>query len=280
MLSWQRVIFSDNSVLSDISVNMDDFEAGIETLPIVAAQDYLFIGSDLPFNHRYIVVSTANDVASTTGIDYWTGSEWKACVDVIDQTAISGKTLAQSGFLRWSIDTTTGNWGREQNSKDVTGLAGTNIFNLYWIRLKFSVNLKTTTALKFIGHKFSTDSQLFTHYPDLNRSALMTSFKAGKTNWDDQEFMAARFIINDLKARGVILSANQILDYDTFMEPSIHRTAMTIFAGLGEAYKEHVAAALKAYDKSMEKINFNTDVDGDAVLSDTDKSYSLRFMSR
>ena len=98
MLTGQRVILSDNGTTSDLSRSVGDLFSQNSTLAIVAAEDAIYLGSDQPFNHRYIKVSTANTSTASVSVSIWTGSAFTAAVDVIDFTSVGGKTLAASGI--------------------------------------------------------------------------------------------------------------------------------------------------------------------------------------
>lgn len=279
MIQNQRIIHNDNGTLIDYSVELNDFRAGTATIPIVAAEDYIYIGSDLPFNHRYLDISTANDQASVISVEIWYANDWHAAVDEIDRTASSGATLATSGILQWTTDKDKG-WDIEQESEDVTGLTGTNIYNMYWIRLSFSADLKNTTTINYVGNKFSNDDELYSFYPDLNQASLRTAFETGKTNWNEQQLMAARILIADLKKRNIIRGGQQILDYELFKEPSIHKVAQIIYGAFGEAYKPNMETAKKAYDDSINIKYFNIDYDNNANLNPDERNLQTGFMRR
>lgn len=269
MLLNNRVIFSDNGVIDDISNEMSDINTGSKVLPVVAAQDYLFIGSELPFNHRYVSVSVANDVVSAVSVDLWDGIQWVAAVDVQDFTSSGGVTLAQSGHIMWCLHPNN-QWMKDDtnyNSETITGLSDARIFGLYWARLSFSVNLKATTAIKYMGHKFAEDIDLKNRYPDLIRTTVLAQFATGKTNWEEQHVLAAESIIRDLKAKKVMISANQILDYRLFTEAAVYRLAEFIFTGLGRDYNEIRKEAEIKYNKAVSIGNYHLDDNQDARLT-------------
>lgn len=279
MIQSQRVIFSDNGTLKDISLEVNDYTSSAYTLPLVASEDYIYIGSDLPFNSRYIDITTANDQASSVSVAIWWGNEWVNAVDVIDRTASSGITLVSSNVLQFTPNKLKG-WDRESDSEDVTGLTGSYIYDFYWVRLAFSDDLKLTTAINYIGWKFSKDSDLYRFYPDFNNATLKTSFAAGKTDWDDQSFAAAEYIISDLKDMNIIFSPNQILDWESFQIPSIHKTAEIICQGLGSPYNANKLEARNAYKESIKSKIKNIDKNRDALIDDEERQIKQIFMTR
>ena len=279
MMQDQRVIWDDDGTNVDISTLVNDYRSGSKTLPLVAVDDYLYIASDLPFNHRYIMVSSANDQASAISAAIWWSNEWVDAVDVIDTTSSGGATLAQSGILQWRTNRLKG-WDRELDSDDVTGVDNAAIYDMYWLRLTFSGDLNANTAIQYIGHKFSSDTVLTTYYPDLQNASLKTAYLSGKTDWNTQHFMAAECIIRDLKARHIVYSANQILDYGLFEEASCHKVAELIYNGLGRPYIDQKNEAAKYYSKAMQIAFNNIDLNRDGNLSERERRTSLRYMTR
>lgn len=279
MLINQRIIWKDDTTENDLSVNLNNFRSNSETIALVADEDAIYIASDLPFNHRWIEVETENDQAAAPTVAIWFSNEWVSAVDIIDQTASSDVTLAQSGILQWRTDRQKG-WDRELDSEDVSGVSKVGIYDMYWIRLGFSADLAASTAIKYIGHKFATDAVLYTFYPDLNSSNIMTAFASGKTDWKDQHFMAAEDIIQDLRKADIIRGASQILDYEIFEEVAVHKCAEIIYRGMGRAYEADRAKARKEYNESFNMTFYNTDLDGDGNLSDRERRQRSGFVGR
>jgi len=268
MLTDQRIVFSDNGVLSDISVATGDFRESSTTIAYAASEDYLFIGSFLPFNHKHFDIATANDQSSSVSIDIWDGNTWIAAVDVIDQTSVAGASLAQDGIISWSSDIDDSSWNREEKSSDVTGLSGTAIYNMYWARMSFSASLSASTAVDYIGHKFSKDSQLYDVYPELNDSTVLDSFETGKTDWEEQHYLAADLIIRDLKRSNKIASPDQIMDWEIFREPAIHAAAMQIYWGLAQYEKHDKARDKYQHFADMGFLNLDLNRDGRLGISE------------
>ena len=131
MLRDYRVIYSKNGTLSDLSNTLSEFISSSATLDFETSTDYLYLGSDLPFNNRYLYVSTANDQAAILSIEYWTGTAWKAVEDVIDETSVSGVSLAQSGTISWQMPLYETSWNYDDTSRMTsTELSTLNIYNL------------------------------------------------------------------------------------------------------------------------------------------------------
>lgn len=274
-----RLIFKDNSSLIDYTTELTNFRTGTATINVVASEDALYVGSLLPFNHLYFDVATANDQTSEVTIQNWWSSNWHNTFDVIDETKLSGKTLAQSGIISWSTDNFKGwdYWGRNDSTN--FGLQSLNIFDRYWVKITFSGNLKATTALKYVGHKFSNDTQLYGFYPDLNNTALKTAFASGKTNWDEQAFQAASDIEDYLNSTNVLITKDQILDSSLLEKASIHKTAEIIYFALGKDYVPHMTRARNKFKEAMNiksfrvDLNLNANLDGLEISSNVGEFY-------
>lgn len=275
MIMSSRIIWSNNGTLVDVSQALGNFKASTQVIDIVALEDYIYIGSDFPFNHRYIDITTANDQSSSISVDLWDGQYWKAANDIIDQSSVAGVTLAQSGVLSWTKSTreTWSRWDTNNEGEQITGLTDVNILNLYWARLTFSADLNALSELNFIGHKFSDDNDLEILYPDLTRTAVMAQFKAGKTNWKLQHIQAAEEIIKDLKKTSLIKSENQILDWELFRDASVHKVAQIAFNAFGKDFFDNRDSAAKLYKLELDKAIYNVDLNNNATLDVEERIY-------
>jgi hypothetical protein len=278
----QRVIWADGATLRDISAAVNDYRRASQVVDIVAADDKLYIGSELPFNHKYFDISSANAVTSSVTVHTWSGSEWVAAVDVVDETKASGgtATLAQSGIISWSLDIDRMAWGCHRDSNTIPALAGTRVFNLYWVRFTFSANLTGTTALRYIGQRFSDDDDLDDLYPALASSTLKAQFQAGKTDWKDQSFAAAEAIERDLRAKNILVRRDQVLRPELFTDASIHKTAEIIYGGLGSNWAERRKEAAEAYTRALPTKFPEIDANQNGAVDISERTITTGFMSR
>lgn len=279
MLFDQRVIFSDNGSLTDISLEVNEFREDSYVIPFVSAEDYIYIGSSLPFNHKYIGVDVVNANASNISISVWDGTVFNPVADIQDATNVAGVSLSRSEVVRFTPDREK-TWAMELDSFDVTGLETTKIYQMYWIRIGFDADLSLTTAIKYIGQKFCNDSDIYDYYPDLNQSTLKASFASGKTDWDEQCYISTQIIVRDLKRRFSILNENQIIDYELFNEPAIHKAAQIIYHGLGQPYYEVRDACELQYSKAMEQGYLRIDKDRDGLLSMSERQTRQGYLKR
>lgn len=264
---------------TDLSLAVNDYRAG-EAAFAYASGDYLYIASEVPFNNLWFEMGTVNALAATVSVEVFFGQTWYAAVDIVDQTLLSGASLGQSGRIAWTLNRLYG-WDLIQDPNLYTGLGVTlPVYWMYWARLSWSASMTAETTLKYIGQKFSLDTDLTAYYPDLASSDLMAAFQSGKTDWKEQAFMAAEAIVRDLIGRKIIRSRGQIFDWSRLTLPSVHKVAELIYRGLGKAYEDNRAAAHKDYSDAMNRDFFRVDADLDGHLDPCDKWRSQTFMTR
>jgi hypothetical protein len=276
MLLLNRVIFKDNAVYTDYSRELSDVNAGQLSISAVAAQDALYIGSDLPFNHRFFDVSTVNAVAGSVSVSIWDGSAWQPAVDVLDLTATSGVPFAKDGLVMWTTDRSV-SWAKESTTEDIAELASFKIYNSYWVKLTFSANF--IFDVNYVGHKFAEDSDLSSYYGDLNRASVREAFyEAVTADWTKVHITAAEEIVRDLRKDQVIVSPNQILDPDIFRDAAIHKLAEIVYSSFGPSHADRVEFAVGKYKESMNKLAFNVDrdMDGKPEFSEKIREFRLR----
>lgn len=264
-----RVLFSDNGTLSDISRPLAKYRSGESSFTFVATDDAIYIGSLLPFNHLYFKLgSNVNANASEVSIKTYNGSEFVPVVNIVDETAVSGASLAQSGFIQWLTDQNE-SWEREDTSNDgvsiITELGSVTIYDKYWLEIKFSNDL-TAVDLQWLGQIFSDDDDLRSEYPDLLRSNVLAAFESGKTDWQEQHARAAELIAKDLVSKRIIDRKEQIVDRDAYKLASVSKVAELIFKSFGDDYINDRTAARQEYDARMNKAIYNVDKDKDARL--------------
>lgn len=284
MLRDNRVLFRKSGVFSDLSNKLSNIHSGTEVINF-ASGDYLYLGSSLPFNHRYFEISVANAVVASPTIEYWKGggSGWEPVVDVLDYTkSAAGASLAQDGIISWEFDPNDDAWSWD-DTEDMTdsGLEDQKIYGLYWVRISWSATLTGTTALSYVGHKFAEDEALEAEYPDLSRAALKTGWETGKTDWKEQMLLASEYIVADLiGVKRKIVSPNQILKWELFEKACVQRAAMIIYKGLGEDYAHELGEAKKAYAAAIDVRNFQVDENRNGKLDAPERESRVEWLSR
>ena len=282
MLRNNRVLLLRSGVLTDLSSALSDVNAGTKVIDI-GLNDYIYVGSDLPFNHRHFEVQVANDQAVSMAVDIWDGENWISTLDVVDETQSTvGQTLSKSGIISFTPNPDVNSWAWDDTDEmSGSGLETLKIFGLYWARFKPSASLKATTELLYVGHKFSTDAAMEAEYPDLARSALKTAWKAGKTDWNEQHLLAAEYITGDLRAsKNLITSTNQILNWENYEKAGVHRAAAIIYQGLGEDYARELGVAMNAYKAALNVGNHQIDRNRNATLDEQERVETNVFMTR
>ena len=251
----QRVLVSKSGVLTDVSTSVNSYREGVAVVDL-GANDYLYVGSELPFNHKHFEIGVANDQAATVTVEYWDGAAWVGVVDVVNETATAGAPFAKSGKISFVPDIDKAGWSLEQDTKRIPALATVRIYDLYWSRFKVSAALKSLTAIKYVGQLFNTDLGLYGLYPDLISQPLRNTFNGGvisplKTDWREQCLNAAEIIVQDLRQRGIITRRDQILDETLYTLAAIRQTAAIIYGGLGNGRGDQYKAALDLYGKAI-----------------------------
>jgi hypothetical protein len=273
---FERFYYDDDSTLVDRTIA---WQNPYTATGAYDCKSYLYMSSYLPFNHRYFDIATANNKTGTLSVDVWYNSAWTAVVDIVDYTHDGTQSFGQSGNIVFTIDKDKG-WSTEDDSSDITELATTKVYGMYWIRFGFDSATDSACVINYIGNKFCTDTDLYVYYPLFNNSSIKTSFKSGKTTWIDQEISASNYIISDLKSRHLMISKNQILNTERFLVPCIHKTAEIIFAGMGQSYLDQKNQAAKSYYDSMNQDNFGLDFNQDGKMSRSENQVILRRMTR
>ncbi len=279
MFSEQRVFLSKSDVFTDISSSVSDYIGSNATIDL-AANDYIYLATEAPFNSRYFEFTTPSDVDAGITVEVWNNREWFQAVDVVDLT--SG--FLSSGALRFALDRYgNGQVWAQQDSKYVADVpTSLYVFGKYWMRLKVTNPTLPTTALKFIGLLFSTDEDLYSLYPELRNANLRNAWETGKTTWKTEAFSAADNIILEMRARGILKdrSGFSIMETDVLRLPSIHKTAEIIFRGLGPAFAPRVEEARKEFNATFNMKYFDVDINGDGQLSKAERQIGTGFVGR
>lgn len=265
-----RIIFSDNGTLTDYTKQLNDRYDQDATIGMVSAEDYLYLGSDMPFNSRYIEVAVPNGSAAGIAVEIWTNDAgWVSAADVIDETkSPSTDTLGQSGYVTW-LPPKDRAWLREDTNfegESVTGLTDVEIYDLFWARLSVDANIDPTTSISYVGHKFADDTDLEVYYPELTNSNTFSAWSSTKANWTDQHLAAAQEVIADIKSMREIFSSNQILERKLFKLPAIHKCAQIIFRAFGDDFKDNYERATKEYKEALDIKYFRSDWNADGLL--------------
>lgn len=200
-----RLLYSNNGVLTDLSTAVSSYHVGESAISFTNTEDAFYLGSSHPFNCIFLKLKVASVAGLGVSVEYWSGSEWIAPVELLDET----NGLMNSGYLTWQINRFKTSWSMDSTQTSsggtkVTGLGSVNIYDKYWCRIKLATSGSFT--LSWIGHQFITDNDLYSEYPEFRSTSLKSAVEAGKTTWEEQIVIASRIIIEDLIQRRIIVS--------------------------------------------------------------------------
>lgn len=276
MLSqWIRVLFSDNGSLTDYSLAAQNSD----TIPfaITAAEDYLYVGQYYPFNNLFFEIgTTVNAAASVVSVEYWDGTAWRSAVDVIDATSVSGASLGRNGVIQWSPNKDY-QWLVVQDTSDTTSpseLQTKTIYDLYWVRLKWSGNTTAGCTLKSVSYAFCTTQMLYSLDSELDEY-LVAWGGSSKTNWDEQIMNASQQLVSDLRARQIIIAPGNIVRFDDVSMACAYLAMSLIYVPLGQAFNDRKQDARDQYKKLLNLSRFTVDSNRDGRVSPGEISQSV-----
>lgn len=277
MFHLNRVVISKNGTQTDISAACSDPNEGKYAATIVAAQDKLYVGSDLPFSHRFFMAGLKNTVAGTISVKIWDGSAWTAAVDVQDFTSQDGIPFAQNGLLRFRPALNSG-WAPISDPADVAELSTVKVFNQYWVQLTFSAAF--VFDLEYVGFSFAKDSDLRTYYGDLLRPDVMKAMNnnVALTSWDKIQVVAAEELIADLRKEEKVFSPNQLVLPEIFADAQCHKLAEILYSQRGQAAEARLAFATKKYRESMSRKVWGIDTNKNGVADVSERYVAPRLV--
>lgn len=274
-----RVIHKDNTVLTDISAICSDPYSGKRSFSWMVSEDALYLGSDFPFNHRFLMLglkgaeAAANMVAHIWGDD----GEWVAVEDFQDMTKdASGISLGKNGRIQFSLPANS-SWRRVTDSseiEDLEDLATPSKAN-FWLRLTFTGG-GPTFELDYVGFSFARDLDLQTYYRDLLSERVRTAFNGGQPieNYDAVHVVAAEEIIALLRKEDMVFSGNQILAPELFTSAACHKLAEIVYSQLKN--EDRLEFAQGKFREAMGARAWNLDTDGDGREDQEEKQAAWR----
>ena len=253
-----RIILSKNGTLKDLSLLVASYHTGSALVEIEALNDFIYISSRLPFNNIYLKLSQGNTQLSEMGIEYYGNNGWIEAVEVLDETLC----MTKSGHVQFTPNKNHP-W-KMASTDEITELNTKVIYDQYWIRIKSSIDL-SPVKIEWVGNLFSSDQDLGTEFPDLLRSTTLTSFKVGKTNWQEQHALAAAVIVGDLVNKGAITGVEQILNWRDFTNASVSKVSEIVFTSFGDDYIDNVISSRREYSERMSKRLNRIDKNNNAI---------------
>jgi len=274
----KRILYSDNGNLIDFSVNLNKYSATESEFSYVAGEDYIYIGSRLAFNSLYFKLNASNTTPANMSIEVWDGSQWRFVNEVIDET----EGFFKSGHVTFVPNRDHG-WLHESTNDGgavVPGLAAVKIYDQYWMRISFDVNLDLDCSLLWVGSLFCDDSDIGSEYPDLVKSSVLSAFQSGKLNWEEQRVRASEIIIQDLMINRVILDAGQMLEREDYRVACVQKVAEIIFNAFGDDYIDQKQRAREEYQRRLSNPVKKIDLNANAVEERSETFNTQGWLSR
>jgi hypothetical protein len=245
----KRVFYSDNGILRDFSVNLNKYDDIESEFHYISGEDYIYVGSRLPFNSLYFKVTHKNNQPANMYVEVFDGNKWQFVNELIDETS----SFKNSGYITLTPDRDTG-WSMEDTSGGgdlIPGLESLKIYDKYWMRISFDDDLSNHVCLSWVGHIFADDSDLGSEYPDLIKQSVKTSFKPGKQNWEEQLVRASEVVIEDLMINRNLMDSSQILDRYDYRSATIQKCAEIIFNAFGDDFVDQKQRAREEYQRRL-----------------------------
>lgn len=274
----KRILYSDNGTLTDFSVNLNKYNAVENEFSYVAGEDYIYVGSRLAFNSLYFKLNTTNETMALMNIEVWDGSQWRFVNEVIDETA----GFSKSGHVTFVPNRDNG-WLYESTNDGgsfVPGLESVKIYDQYWMRISFDIDLDENCSLLWVGSLFCDDSDIGSEYPDLVKSSVLSAFQSGKTTWEEQRVRASEIIIQDLMINRVILDAGQMLEREDYRVACVQKVAEIIFNAFGDDYIDQKQRAREEYQRRLSNPVKKIDINANGVEERSETFNTQGWLSR
>jgi hypothetical protein len=277
LYQWIRLLRGDNGVITDKSLANQD-EAAAVVHDIVAAEDAIYLGQHFPFNNFYYKRSVANALPSDIIIEYWDSNEWVMAVDILDGTKNGTATLSKSGVIQFSPNRNN-RWQIVYDTTDASApsdLSSVTIYNMYWIRVRFTGDLTATAASKKFCYCFSSHQQIDNR--DSTLSSYLTAF--GVTTWEDYIINASIDVVSDLKRMNLIIDRGQILKLEDVSIATDWKTIQGLYFELGGDYQQKYQNAVRRYEEAIDLKAFTFDLNKNALVEPVEVDRCQSRMSR
>lgn len=132
VLGYTASAFTD---LTDQASNDTDEDIDLAAVFTTFGTDRLYVAYAGEMDALYVkLLDSINAVAATLTVKYWGGSQWTS-ISATDGTAATGKTLAKSGRMTWTLPS---DWTRRTMNGDANAY--------YWLELSVSAALTAGTS--------------------------------------------------------------------------------------------------------------------------------------
>lgn len=262
------VLHSDNGIFAEYTNEAYEYDRDTFVIAINASEDYLYLGRYKPFNAVYVEISVANSqTAATFTIEYGAAAGYGAVDLITDDT----KAFQRSGFIKWIKPTA---W--EETTVNST--------QQYWIRIRPSVTLSGTTALKGINLVFADDVDLKEEFHE-----VANYLPSGATSFILTHQAVKKDIIQKIRRDGkaVVSSSTGALkditewelhDFEQVRNAAKHLALSKIYMNIsdnpGDIYMMKADRHLKMYNESIDMFFISLDTDDSGFESNAEKEHS------
>lgn len=235
-------------------------------LPLLTTSSF-YLGFKKRFTTRHFDFLVPNTTPTSISVEFWDGLAWVTVLDVIDQT----NGFTQSGFLSWINDA---GWKKQT-------IAPIDDRELYYVRLKVSVDIDAGTSLQSVLNLFCDEDLLRDHYPELvsdsrylppGRTSLVGQLKAGKDK-----------VVTRLLQDHIITDESQIIDINPMALAAVHATAEVILTPIARDSEGDLQIMVNARDAKNDELNrikFPFDVDDSGVIEKDEELIGNVFIAR
>lgn len=245
------VLHDDNGTFVDWSIEASDYNRDSFVLPMVAAEDKLYVGLYKEFNTLYSEMKVVNAVSQTFTAEYWNGSAW---VD-LDVFVDNSKGFTRSGFLKWDKPS---DWAS----------TSVNSESAFWIRLTPSADLTALTEVQGLNLLFADDNDLQVEFSEI------LSYLGTKLSYATYHQAARDEIVQGLRNKGNTKTSNNqmsqiqkwdLLDIDEVKRGAVFYALSKIFFELSDREDDKWYQRYKDYDNkanaSLEAQYLSLDLD-------------------
>jgi len=244
MLDFKNRLFvfhDDNSVFVDHSNDSFDFSRNSYLLPLVSAEDFLYIGFRKPINTFYVDMKVVSTETTFTA-EYFNGTTFTSLSNFFDDS----RGFSRSGFVRWD---------RNQTDEAATTIDGQEAF---WYKLKPAADFGEGAEVQGLNILFSDDQDLNDEFDCINDylSDNRTSFVLFHQS-------AKRDIIQELRnkrsnKRSSTKDLEDITEWDVLDTPQINQASKylvlsKIFFNISDNVEDKYYQFFRDYDRKYKE---------------------------
>jgi len=267
-----KILKRSGSVYSDYS-SLRDYYGSAKSISL-SNTEYLYLGSPFKFNQFYIKFSVLSTVSNSLNIELFDGVSWQYVSSIEDGT----NGFKNSGHVSFIPDKYKTWQNLDSNFVDSNMPM---VYEYYWLRISVTSTLSPVPSISFIGHLFlESDNLLSGEFPNFANASFMTAFKTGKTDWEEQRYLATNLIIERLIQKNILVDGNQLLDIKRLRGATIQKTAQLIFNSMGDDYLDQANGARDESEKRLHGNLFLIDDKNTAIVDNQVRTSKQGYLTR